>query len=133
MNASQDHILIVEDDDLNRTMLHELLQSCGYNVTTAESGTTALQCIRETPVDAVIVDSRLTDMTGDVLTRQLRANTATSSAIIIGLSGDTSDDNRSRCLDAGMDAFCTKPIDIQQFADLVAAHLKRAELSGCSA
>src|SRR4051812_19137515 len=66
-------ILVVEDDDDTRHFFRDLLEVEGYQIITVASGQTALQTAAEQPLDAVVLDYRLPDMSGIQVCRQLRA------------------------------------------------------------
>lgn len=117
MTAGALRILLVEDNDLNRDMLSRRLQRRGYAVTVALDGIEGVAAAGRERPDVVLMDLDLPRLSGLDATRRLRGDPATAGLKIIALTAHAMSDDRMRALDAGCDAFQSKPID---FAALVA-------------
>src|SRR3546814_6431850 len=111
-------ILLVEDNELNRDMLCRRLQRRGYQVVVAVDGIEGVEAAGRERPDVVLMDLDLPRLSGLDATRQLRGDPATAGLKIIALTAHAMLEDRMRALDAGCDAYQSKPVD---FAALVAA------------
>jgi CheY-like chemotaxis protein/HPt (histidine-containing phosphotransfer) domain-containing protein len=111
-------ILVVEDIDINREVLRELLRHAGLRVRLAGNGLEALQAVAAARPDAVLMDCRMPVMDGVEATRRLRQVPGCEDLPIIALTADALPSDRERCLAAGMQAHLAKPL---RLAELVAA------------
>ncbi|MBF0272932.1 MAG: response regulator [Magnetococcales bacterium] len=114
-------ILLVEDDPDNRLLGQHVLTSAGYSVTTAGDGEEALRCLND-GYDLVFMDIQMPRLNGIETTRRIRAGKekADPDMPIIGVSAHVREQLRDHCLEAGMDAFLTKPYRAQDLLDMVA-------------
>ncbi len=112
-------ILVAEDNLVNRKLVTTLLEKRGHDVRSVENGREALAALdgraRE-DIDLVLMDVQMPEMGGIEATRAIRANEhPTSSRLpIIALTAHAMKGDRERCLDAGMDGYLPKPIDVNQ-------------------
>ncbi|MBF0628464.1 MAG: response regulator [Magnetococcales bacterium] len=115
-------ILLVEDDPDNRMLAQHVLTSAGYSVTTAGDGEEALRCLNQ-GCDLVFMDIQMPRLNGIETTRRIRAGKekADPDMPIIGVSGHVQEQLRTHCLEAGMDAFLTKPYRARDLLDRVAS------------
>ena len=106
-------ILVVEDDPLNRFFIEQLLRKEALEVSVAESGEEALERLRQDPeIDLVLMDVSMPGMDGYETTQKIRAELGLTTLPVIALTAHAIDGERQRCLDAGMDDYLTKPIDL---------------------
>lgn len=114
------HILAVDDHPANRLLLKRQLLRLGHQVTEAENGEQALQLWRDAHVDVdlVITDCSMPVMDGFTLTRQLR-EAQTAPLTILGLTANAQQEERERCLAAGMDDCLFKPLRLPQLEALL--------------
>jgi PAS domain S-box-containing protein len=108
-------VLVAEDNDANRQILTELLESVGVTVRIAVNGREAVERVRdsaETPYDAVLMDVQMPDTDGYEATRQIRSEPRFASLPIIATTAHALVEERERCLAAGMNDHLTKPIDL---------------------
>ena len=116
-------ILLVEDNEMNRDMLGRRLQRRGFEVVYAEDGEQALtQASAEQP-DLILMDLSLPVMDGWEATRRLKADGEHGDVPIVALTAHAMAQDEQKALDAGCDAFETKPVDfsslLQTVEDLV--------------
>ncbi len=108
------HVLVVEDDALNRTIVSRLLQHGGCRVSAAAGGEQALQMLRRPErFDLVLMDWQMPDMDGLEVTRRLRAGAAGDAGRqvpVVALTANAFAEDRDACLRAGMDDFLSKPV-----------------------
>lgn len=116
-SSNKDHIkiLYVEDDALNQTILKIMLNTLGYqNVQTTADGQKTLELLADpnTELDLILMDLGLPDMDGITLTEKIRQSTFKSKDVpIIALTGNIAETSKQKSLNAGMNAFLTKPIE----------------------
>ena len=106
-------ILVVEDNEFNQQILVELLQGAGATVEKADNGREALEVLRGSPVpfDLVLMDVQMPEMDGFETTRRIRADPALVRVPVVAMTANAGEDDRQRCLEAGMDGFESKPIN----------------------
>ena len=115
-------ILVADDAEMNRELLVELLQKQGHTVTGVPDGAAAIRALDEGAYDAVVMDEEMPVMTGVEATLAIRAREkgGTKHHFIIGLTGNSLAEDERRLLEAGMDAFLTKPVNLQKLYQTVA-------------
>ena len=121
-------ILLVEDTALNRQLVCLQLGSRGYSIDTAENGELGLQALAEQPYDLVLMDCMMPVMDGYQACEALRAREAASGAPrlpVIALTAGVTEDDRQRCVAAGMDDYLSKPFTASQLRDMVERWLTR--------
>ncbi|MFZ2971192.1 MAG: response regulator [Ferribacterium limneticum] len=104
-------ILLVEDNEINREVVEELLEGVLLSVDVAEDGIQAVERVRQTRYDAILMDVQLPRLDGRAATRQIRGLSNGMSVPILAMTADAFAEDRQACLDAGMDDFMTKPLD----------------------
>ncbi|UJW85560.1 ATP-binding protein [Devosia sp. SL43] len=113
--------LVVDDNEVNRTVAGALLKRMGYTVLFANNGQDALDCLAKAGPDVVFMDMQMPVLDGLEATRQARAMGL--STPIIGLTANAFDTDRRACLAAGMNEFIAKPVT----RDKLAAVLDKAQ------
>lgn len=103
------HILIVDDDWLNRDLLKAYLTASGCEVLTAANGREALQVASETPPDLVLADVQMPVMDGLTLCRTLKSLPATRFVPVVIVTALDSEDEKLKAIESGADDFVSKP------------------------
>lgn len=103
-------ILVADDNFLVRDYLREALHWCGADVVTAADGEAALGLLAEAEFDALVIDLSMPRMDGDAAVRILRQRNWTGRVVGVSAHADTRD--HVRAVEAGMDAFLSKPVRI---------------------
>lgn len=104
-------ILIVDDVEINRTMLADILRPLGFDTVEAADGQEALDRIGQSRPDLVLMDLAMPVMDGLQATRALRSLQLTRNLPIIALSANASNADRDEALEAGAQVFLAKPFD----------------------
>lgn len=104
-------ILVVDDTPLNVKLLADVLTARGYSLSTAASGSEALDKIREDPPDLVLLDVMMPQMTGFEVCRTLRAAPETALLPVVMVTALDAKEDRILGLEAGADDFLSKPIN----------------------
>ena len=107
-------ILLVEDNEMNRDMLSRRLSRKGFEVLIAVDGQQGVEKTQTESPDLVLMDMSLPVLDGWEATRRLKAASETKHIPIIALTAHALKGDRERCLDAGMDGYLPKPIDVNQ-------------------
>ena len=107
-------ILLAEDNRTNRRLIQVILESAGATVTEVDNGQSAyekaLSAWREgNPFDVVLMDIQMPILDGLSATRKLRDEGYDGK--VIALTAHAMESDKGRCLSAGCDGYCTKPID----------------------
>ncbi len=123
-------IVVADDDPIVLKFLGALLVDAGYTVVTAEDGEKALQRIRETHPDLVIMDLVMPYHDGFEITRSLRQSPATRNLPIIILSMKEKETDVLRCFDLGADDYIRKPFNALELLARVRKVLGRRPTSG---
>jgi CheY-like chemotaxis protein len=121
-------VLCAEDYPTNQIIVRMLLEELGHQVDVVENGKLAVAACARTRYDLILMDGRMPEMDGASATRLIRAGGPLQAPVldqhlmIVALTANASEEDRSRYLACGMDAFLTKPIDDVQLH----YHLSRA-------
>jgi PAS domain S-box-containing protein len=131
-NLLHGHVLVVEDNPVNCTVIESLLRSLGVSVLVVHDGQQAVAAItahpdaQTKPTQVVLMDLQMPVLDGYAATQQVRQWEATHQCPrlpIIALTADAFEDDRQLCLAAGMDDFLTKPIAIDALKQALAKWL----------
>ncbi len=120
------HVLLVEDNAINALIAREMLELMGLTVTVAGDGQQALDRLRQSSFDAVLMDCQMPVLDGWQATRQWREHERDSGAPhtpIIAITANAVSGDRERCRDAGMDDYLAKPYELDDLARIVRHHL----------
>ena len=104
-------VLLVEDNELNQIVAVELLRDAGFVVDVADNGQMALDQLRQTSYDVVLMDMQMPVMDGETATRQLRQDPRLQDLPVIAMTANAMDADRQRCFAAGMNDHVAKPIE----------------------
>jgi len=107
-------ILLADDNATNREVEVEILAAVGLVVDVAENGRRALEMATASPYDILLMDVQMPELDGLSATRLLRAQPDWRPCPIIAMTASAFDDDRQRCLDAGMDDYLPKPVEPQR-------------------
>jgi CheY-like chemotaxis protein len=118
-------VLVVDDNEMNLKLVSVLLTVRGYDVRTAADAAQALEVLAGFAPAVILMDIQLPGMDGLELTRQLKADPRTSSIPIIAITAYAMKGDDQKALDAGCDAYVSKPIDLDTFPAVVAHWVAR--------
>jgi adenylate cyclase len=103
-------ILVVDDDELNLEMMNAYLEDT-YQVSTTHSGEIAIERARKKPPHCILMDVRMSGMSGYDTTRILKEDTQTRATPILIVTGFRDDKSIQQAIDAGADDILFKPIN----------------------
>ncbi len=124
------HVLVVEDNEINRNLLKEFLHRMGHETTMAASGEEALTLVEEhPPFDMILMDVQLPGISGIGATKAIRAMDQKDKARIpvIALTGNVRDEDIRNCFAANMNDHISKPVDPQRLQKVI-GHVIKGEL-----
>jgi len=118
------HVLVAEDNVVNRKLVTRLLQKRGHRITAVENGRAAVAALTSPAAkkfDVVLMDVQMPEMNGLEATAAIRQHEAAGGGHvpIIALTAHALQGDRDRCLAAGMDAYLAKPIDVEELISTV--------------
>ncbi len=124
------HILLVEDNDLNREIAQEILSEAGFQVDEAENGSIALEKLHAAApgyYDLILMDIQMPVMDGHEAARTIRAlkDPALAATPIIAMTANAFEEDRQAALKAGMDHHLPKPLDVEQLFCLLSEILRK--------
>ena len=129
-------VLLVEDNPVNRLVAVSMLAPLGLEVAEAEDGQQALEMLRETTFDLVLMDCQMPVLDGFGATARIRAGDAGADRVrvpIVAFTANALDGDAQRCLAAGMDGYLSKPFTREQLAGAVDHWLRQGAARGSSA
>ena len=116
------HIMLVEDNELNREIAMEILSTTGVDIETACNGQEAVELFKEKELfyfSLILMDIQMPVMDGLEATRQIRALEREDACAvhIVAMSANAFVEDKQRSIEAGMNAHVAKPLDVQQLLD----------------
>ena len=103
-------VLIIDDEEVMRTVISEVFQEQGFDVSEASNGKEGLQLFRENKFDLVILDVMMPVMDGWSVCRRIREE---SNVLIIMLTSRDEDDDQLLGYELGVDEYVTKPVNVK--------------------
>ncbi len=120
------HILVAEDNKINQIVIRELLASHGYRCDIVDNGREAVEAVKKRNYDLVLMDCQMPEVDGYEATRMIRERenivpefSMRKHLPIIALTAHASQSDEEKCLRAGMDYYCTKPVDQKRLFELI--------------
>ena len=104
-------ILLVDDNEINQEVANEILMQAGFSVTIASDGKEAVDKVKETEFDCVLMDIQMPVMDGYEASRTIRADNRYDSLPIIAMTANAMQGDKEKCLDVGMNDHVAKPIN----------------------
>jgi signal transduction histidine kinase/CheY-like chemotaxis protein len=115
-------LLVVEDNVINQKVALRILERLGYDADLANNGREAVAAVERQPYDLLLMDVQMPEMDGLEATRAIRARLpAEQQPAIIAMTAAASREDQQACLAAGMDAFISKPVQIEELTAVLAA------------
>ena len=112
--------MIADDNILNQRVVSMLLDRLGIKSNVTASGREAVELFKLTHFDFVFMDCNMPDMDGFEATRQIRTLEAGEQrVVIIAITGNDTEQEKQKCLNAGMDGFLSKPLRPQKLQELL--------------
>lgn len=114
-------VLVAEDNVVSRKLVQILLKKFGVSPDLAENGSQAIAAAMEKPYDLILMDIQMPEVNGLAATRAIRSRLpADTQPVIFGLTAHATTEYRDMCFEAGMNGFLTKPLELENFRNLIA-------------
>jgi len=118
-------ILVAEDNDVNQILIGAVLERMGHRSRIVDDGRAAVDAARSERYDLVLMDLQMPDMDGLEATHAIRALGGAAGALpIIAMTANAFEEDRQACLDAGMNDYLAKPIDLASLAQAIARNAR---------
>ena len=120
-------VLIVEDNELNMKLFHDLLEAHGYDTVGTRSGTEALELARTYRPDLILMDIQLPEVSGLEVTKWIKADPELHRIPVVAVTAFAMNGDEERIRQGGCEAYLSKPISIAKFMETVRRFLNAPE------
>ncbi len=119
-------VLVVDDDMRNIYAMSASLEEMGFEITIANNGIEALEAMDASPdFDLVLMDIMMPEMDGYEAMKRIRAQERFKSVPMIALTAKAMKDDRAKCIEAGANDYCSKPVDMEKLTALMRVWLHK--------
>ncbi|CAN7206435.1 MULTISPECIES: response regulator [unclassified Caulobacter] len=118
-------VLIVEDNELNMKLFHDLLEAQGYEILQTREGLQALSIAREHRPDLILMDIQLPEISGLEVTKWLKEDDDLSHIPVVAVTAFAMKGDEERIREGGCEAYISKPISVSHFLDTITRLLER--------
>jgi two-component system cell cycle response regulator DivK len=118
-NGSVKTVLVVEDNELNMKLFHDLLEAHGYNILQTKDGMDALRIAREHVPDLILMDIQLPEVSGLEVTKWIKEDENLKSIPVIAVTAFAMKGDEEKIRDGGCEAYIAKPISVTNFLETV--------------
>ena len=112
-------VLIVEDNELNMKLFHDLLEAHGYQTLQTRDGMEALQLARDNRPDLILMDIQLPEVSGLEVTKWLKEDDGLRAIPVVAVTAFAMKGDEERIREGGCEAYISKPISVATFLDTV--------------
>ena len=116
-------VLIVEDNELNMKLFHDLLEAQGYETLQTREGLSALSIARDNKPDLILMDIQLPEISGLEVTKWLKEDEELRAIPVIAVTAFAMKGDEERIREGGCEAYLSKPISVAKFIQTVRAYL----------
>jgi two-component system cell cycle response regulator DivK len=115
-------VLVVEDNELNMKLFHDLLEASGYDTIQTRSGLEAIDLAREHRPDLILMDIQLPEVSGLEVTKWIKEDDELRSIPIVAVTAFAMKGDEERIRKGGCEAYLSKPISVGKFIETVRAY-----------
>jgi len=112
-------VLVVEDNDLNMKLFHDLLEAHGYQILQTKNGRDALRLAREHRPDLILMDIQLPEISGLEVTKLIKSDDNLSAIPVVAVTAFAMKGDEEKIRDGGCEAYIAKPISVAHFIETV--------------
>jgi two-component system cell cycle response regulator DivK len=116
-------VLVVEDNELNMKLFHDLLEASGYNILQTRNGLEAIDIAREYRPDLILMDIQLPEVSGLEVTKWIKEDDDLRSIPVIAVTAFAMKGDEERIRQGGCEAYLSKPISVATFLSTVKSYL----------
>lgn len=117
-------VLIVEDNELNMKLFHDLLEANGIDTAQTREGKKALDMAREHKPDLIIMDIQLPEISGLEITKSLKQDDELAHIPVIAVTAFAMKGDEQKIREGGCEDYISKPISVSRFIEVVKKHLE---------
>ncbi|MFC4352843.1 response regulator [Fodinicurvata halophila] len=112
-------VLVVEDNELNMKLFHDLLEAHGYNILQTKDGMDALRMARHHKPDLILMDIQLPEVSGLEVTKWIKEDDDLSTIPVIAVTAFAMKGDEEKIREGGCEAYIAKPISVTDFLDTI--------------
>ncbi|MBK1697537.1 response regulator [Rhodovibrio salinarum] len=112
-------VLVVEDNELNMKLFHDLLEAHGYGILQTKDGMEALQIARDHKPDLILMDIQLPEVSGLEVTKWIKEDDNLKSIPVIAVTAFAMKGDEEKIREGGCEAYIAKPISVANFLQTV--------------
>jgi two-component system cell cycle response regulator DivK len=112
-------VLVVEDNDLNMKLFHDLLEAHGYNIIQTKDGMDALRLARQHRPDLILMDIQLPEVSGLEVTKWIKEDDNLKSIPVVAVTAFAMKGDEEKIREGGCEAYIAKPISVTNFLQTV--------------
>jgi two-component system cell cycle response regulator DivK len=116
-------VLVVEDNELNMKLFHDLLEAHGYHIVQTRNGLEAIDLARKHRPDLILMDIQLPEVSGLEVTKWIKEDDALRAIPVIAVTAFAMKGDEERIRQGGCEAYLSKPISVAKFIETVKACL----------
>jgi two-component system cell cycle response regulator DivK len=116
-------VLVVEDNELNMKLFHDLLEANGYNIVQTRNGLEAIDLAREHHPDLILMDIQLPEVSGLEVTKWIKEDDELRSIPVIAVTAFAMKGDEERIRQGGCEAYLSKPISVTKFLETVKTYI----------
>lgn len=119
VNGSEKTVLVVEDNELNMKLFHDLLEAHGYHILQTKDGLEALRLAREHRPDLILMDIQLPEVSGLEVTKWIKEDDNLKSIPVVAVTAFAMKGDEEKIREGGCEAYISKPISVTHFLQTV--------------
>ncbi|HSR71181.1 MAG TPA: response regulator [Kiloniellales bacterium] len=119
INGTAKTVLVVEDNELNMKLFHDLLEAHGYNILQTKDGMEALQLAREHHPDLILMDIQLPEVSGLEVTKWIKEDANLKAIPVVAVTAFAMKGDEEKIREGGCEAYIAKPISVTNFLETV--------------
>ena len=112
-------VLVVEDNDLNMKLFHDLLEAHGYNIIQTKDGMDALRLARQHRPDLILMDIQLPEVSGLEVTKWIKEDDSLKTIPVVAVTAFAMKGDEEKIREGGCEAYIAKPISVTNFLQTV--------------
>ena len=118
-NGTAKTVLVVEDNELNMKLFHDLLEAHGYNILQTRDGMDAIRLAREHRPDLILMDIQLPEVSGLEVTKWIKEDEDLRSIPVIAVTAFAMKGDEEKIREGGCEAYIAKPISVTNFLQTI--------------
>src|SRR3984893_12205506 len=112
-------VLVVEDNELNMKLFHDLLEASGYNIVQTRNGLEAIDLARSHRPDLILMDIQLPEISGLEVTKWVKEDDELAHIPVVAVTAFAMKGDEERIREGGCEAYISKPISVAHFLDTI--------------